>query len=403
MGSHGTDTGLLVLIVGGLLVTALLAKAGLRRIGLPPLVAYLVLGVALRAADDSFGILTDEGSRVFAFLATLGVITLLFRVGLESDVPGLVHQLRSATVIWLGNVVFSAAAGYAAARYLLGFDAVSSVVVATAMTATSVGIPARVWQDADALDTKEGQRFLDVAELDDLSGVVFMALLFAVLPVLQQKDAGGVAPVVAREAGLFFLKIAAFSGACVLFSRYAEERCTRFIRRIETGPDPMLVVVGLGLLVAALAGLLGFSVAIGAFFAGLVFSRDPQCVKVDASFSPLYDLFAPFFFIGVGLELDPGLGLAAMSVGGVLLLAATAGKLLGSTGPASLFASRRAAVALGVSMTPRAEIAMLIMHRALGAGVVPPVAYAGMVFVAAGTCLAAPPVLAWMLRSAAER
>jgi Kef-type K+ transport system membrane component KefB len=185
-----------------------------------------------------------------------------------------------------------------AARYLLGFDVLVSLVIATAMTATSVGIPARVWQRCDRLDTDNGQRFLDVAELDDLSGVVLMGILFAILPVVRQGGASGdIALAAGRKAGVFLASLTACAAACVVFSRYVEARFTRFLRRIETGPDPMLVMVGTGLLVAALAGVLGFSVAIGAFFAGLVFSRDPESVKVDASFTPLYDLFTPFFLM----------------------------------------------------------------------------------------------------------
>ena len=306
MGTPETHTALLVLLFGGLVVLALLAKAGCGYLKLPPLVAYIVLGLALRYGDEQFDMLAANGREILGFLASLGVIALLFRVGLESDLPGLVKQLRNALPIWTGNVTVAGLAGYLAARYLLGFDPLVSLVIATAMTATSVGIPARIWQRADQLDTDNGQRFLDVAELDDLSGVVLMGILFAILPVVQQGGAPGeVALAAGRKAGVFLAKLIAFAAACVAFSHFVEARFTRFVRKIETGPDPMLVVVGTGVLVAALAGVLGFSVAIGAFFAGLVFSRDPESVKVDASFTPLYDLFTPFFFIGVGLAIDP--------------------------------------------------------------------------------------------------
>jgi len=254
---------------------------------MPALVGYLVLDVALRAADDSFGILAGKGRGVFDFLATIGVIVLLFRVGLESDLAGLIHQLRSASLIWLGEVTVSATVGYCAARYVLALELIPSVVVATAMTATSVSISARVWQETGALATPDGQRFLDVAELDDLSGVVFMGLLFAILAVLRDSQYQDLGSVVAGQVGLFAMKLAGFAGLCILFSRYLERRFTRFMRRIGSDPDPMLIVVGTGLLVAALAGILGFSVAIGALMAGVVFSPDPQSVKFDASFSPL--------------------------------------------------------------------------------------------------------------------
>jgi len=394
-----TELSLLVLLFGGLIVAAMLIKAGLRRLRVPALVGYLVLGAGLRVLEERTGALGGPGMEVMRFLATIGVIVLLFRVGLETDLAGLLRQLGGASVIWLGNVVVSAAAGYAGARWLLGLEVIPSAVVATAMTATSVGIPAAVWRRAGALDSPNGQRFLDVAEMDDLSGVVFMALLFAVLPALRAGGETHAAALVAREAGLFALKLAAFGGLCFLFSRYLEERFSRFVRRVESGPDPMLVVAGAGLLVAAAAGLLGFSVAIGAFLAGLVFSRDPQRVKVDASFGSVHDLFSPFFFVGVGLELAPSSLASGLGVGAVLLAAAVIGKMVGTSGPALACTGRTGALVLGLSMVPRAEIAMLIMQRgrAMGEWAVPPRAYAGMVFVSAATCVAAPVVLGRLL------
>ncbi len=403
MNGSETHIAMLVLLFGGITVLALGLKAALQPLRIPPLVGYLALGLGLRLAEAHFGLLGDPGREIINFLAKLGVIALLFRVGLESDLPGLVSQLGSASIIWLGNMIASAAAGYLAARYVIGLEVLPSVVIAVAMTATSVGIPARVWQDADALDSDDGERFLDVAELDDISGVVFMALLFAVLPTLREDGQGSLLPVLASKAGLFGLKLIAFAAVCVLFSRYVEKPFTRLVRRIESGPDPMLVVVAVGVLVAAVAGLLGFSMAIGAFFAGLIFSRDPQSVKVDASFAPLYDLFTPFFFVGIGLAMNPGLFLPALGVGGVLLLAAVIGKLIGTTGPARYYTGWYGASVLGVSMVPRAEITMLIMHRAAGmdGDVVPGAAYGGMVLVSAATCLLAPPILSYLLKRTA--
>jgi Kef-type K+ transport system membrane component KefB len=267
------------------------------------------------------------------------------------------------------------------------------------MTATSVGIPARVWQSSDALKSNAGERFLDVAEMDDLSGVIFIALLFAVLPELQGDGHSQVALTLSRKAGWFVTKFTVFGGLCYLFSRYLEQRVTDSFRNIEADPDPMLAIVGLGLAVAAAAGLLGFSVAIGAFLAGLVFSRDPHRAKVDTSFSALYNLFTPFFFVGVGLEMDPSVALSALGVGGVLLAAAVVGKLVGTMLPAWRGTGPLEAAALGVSMVPRAEITMLIMQRAnsMGPDVLPPAAYGAMVLVCAASCLLVPPILARLI------
>ncbi len=388
---------LLVMIIGALIGLSILVKGGLDRLGVPPVVGYLVLGFSLRLLDDHALHLGKGGTEVLELLAKLGVVVLLFRVGLESNLRGLLSQLKCASFVWFFNIVLSAAAGYAAARYLLGLEFVPSVVVATAMTATSVGIPSKVWRESDALNTPNGERFLDIAEMDDLSGVIFLGLLFAVLPALQGE--GDLLGATLRSTGAFAVKLVGFVGACMLFSLYAEKPFTRFCRNLEPAPDPMLLVASLGFIIAAFAAMLGFSVAIGAFFAGLAFSRDPEQVKLDTSFSSLYELLSPFFFIGIGFAIEPGVLWVGLGAGGVLLLAAVLGKIAGTTLPVRAYAPWSAAATLGVSMIPRAEIAMLVMAKALQRGVVPENVYAGMVLVSAATCLIAPVGLRRMLHA----
>jgi Kef-type K+ transport system membrane component KefB len=157
----------------------------------------------------------------------------------------------------------------------------------------------------------------------------------------------------------------------------------------------MLVVVGIGFLIAALAGALGFSLAIGALFAGLVFSRDPKAVRTEKSFRDLYAFVTPFFFISIGFHIDVSALTEALPIGGVLVCAAILGKLLGDGLPAYLLLGGSGAVLLATSMIPRAEIAMVIMHKGqqMGPDVVPPSVYAGMIIVSAVTCLVAPLLL----------
>lgn len=391
----------LILLVGAVVVASTVVRAALNRIGAPALVGYLLLGLGLRLFNDHGFDFGAVGREVLGFLAIAGVIVLLFRVGLESKLTGLLDQLRSASVIWVGNVALSGLAGYVAARYLLSLELIPSVLVGVALTATSVGIPSEVWHEAQAIDTPAGQRFLDVAELDDITGIFMLALLAAVLPVLNE---GGPAPQLAtdlaRQTGWLLLKLAGFVGVCLLFSRYGEQRCTRLFEGLHAAPDPVLPVVGMGFIIAAAAALLGFSAAIGAFFAGLAFSRDPDSVKFDASIGSLHALFTPFFFVNIGFSLDPAVLGSATTIGGLLLVAAVVGKLLGAGLPARLSVGWAGALILGVSMVPRAEICMLIMHRAraMGPWAAPPRVYAGMVVVCAITCVVAPWVLRPLLR-----
>jgi Kef-type K+ transport system membrane component KefB len=159
------------------------------------------------------------------------------------------------------------------------------------------------------------------------------------------------------------------------------------------------------MLIAALADWLGFSLAVGALFAGLVFSRDPVAVRTEASFEDLYAFFTPFFFITIGMHVAPTALTEAIPLGSVLLLAAVIGKWLGAGLPVWLSLGTSSAILAGTSMVPRAEIAMIVMHhgKRLGSDVIPEPVYAGMVMTTALTCIAAPLVLAPLLRRWPQR
>ena len=138
--------------------------------------------------------------------------------------------------------------------------------------------------------------------------------------------------------------------------------------------------------------MIGFSLAIGAFFAGLVFSRDPHAVKIDASFESLYELFTPFFFIGIGLQIDPASLDGVVFPALVLLGVAVLSKILGNGVPTWAAAGWGSGVLLGLSMIPRAEIFMIIAERGLSlaeSGLSKQV-FSAMVIVSAMTCIAGP-------------
>ena len=203
--------------------------------------------------------------------ADVGIICLLFRVGLESHIRVLMRQLKGASLIWMGNIVTSGVLGYFAAYYYLNLGLMTSLILATALTATSVGVSVGTWQDARAINSANEALLLDVAELDDISGIILMGLLFAVVAVLQDDANASVVAVFVATLLFFLLKLLAFGACCMVFSRYIEAPMIRFFQRIEPPPDAMLMMVSVAFIITALAGALGFSIAIGAFFAGLVF------------------------------------------------------------------------------------------------------------------------------------
>jgi Kef-type K+ transport system membrane component KefB len=391
-----------VLLIGSTIVLALFIKAALERLRIPALVGYMGLGFALRLAAMRWNVLTPEIEGIYEFLANIGVICLLFEVGLKSRIDGLLQQLRSASVIWIVNVLLSGFLGYIVASSLLGQGLITSLFVSVALTATSVGVPVALWREAGALNTSSGELMLDVAELDDLSGVVLMAVLFSVVAALKGTGGQPADLHVGKIVGIFLVEFIVFALFCFLFSQFAERHITNIFREREDASGFLLVFIGLGFIIAAIAGLLGFSVAIGAFFAGLVFSRDPGAIRIQASFTSFYEFFTPFFFIGIGLHIDPNALTTVTGLGVILLVAAIMGKLIGTIAPAYFSLGWSSSLLVGVSMVPRAEIAMVIIERgrSLGDWAVSSQAYAAMVLVVIGTCIFAslflrPMLLKW--------
>ncbi|MGC9502398.1 cation:proton antiporter [Baaleninema sp.] len=395
------EISLLVLSVGVILTLGIFIKALLNNTGIPSLVAFLGFGFILNLLDRQFQILGESGYQVFEFLAEIGIISLLFRVGLESDLAGLKKQLPRASWIWIADISVNGILGFFAAYLLLQQALIPSLFVAIAMTATSVGVSVSVWQNQNATDSPTGELLLDVAELDDISGAILMALLLALAPTINQSGAdSSLWNLAATTSGSFFLKALVFGTLCFLFSQYIEENLTAFFRRIEPTPSPMLEVIGIGFIIASIAGLLGFSIAIGAFFAGLVFSRDPESVKIDASFNSIYEMFTPFFFIGIGLKIEPSALTTGLGWGAMLFAVAVVGKLLGAGLPALLKTHWKGATLIGISMIPRAEISTIIMQKglALGSWAVSDRLFAAMVVVSALTTTIVPTFLSSLLK-----
>ena len=131
---QGNEHQLIVLIImtGVLLLATMLVKLLFERIVVPPIVGFLLLGFAIRSADSTWPFLTVQASEILAFFAQIGIITLLFKAGLESELKGLLSQLKNAIFVWAANVLISGALGFASSYYLLNFGVVTSLFVGAA-------------------------------------------------------------------------------------------------------------------------------------------------------------------------------------------------------------------------------------------------------------------------------
>lgn len=386
-----------ILLVGLIVLLALVSGTTFTRFKLPPLIAFLILGFLVRMLSDRTALLQADGVRALELLGMVGVTVLLFQVGLKSNIRALLGQLRRASPIWLGNIVASGVLAYCSAAWLLGFDPLTSAVIAIALTVTSVGVSAEVWNRCGMLNTPAGELFVDVAELDDISGVVAAATLISVMASISNGGEWSVAAVSAT-AFIVLAKLAGFIALIYGFAHWIEPHLTRFFEKIGRPPHPMLLIAATGLVMAGSADILGLSIAVGAFFAGLAYSRDPNAVREEKDFDVIYALFVPFFFIHVGMQVTPEAFQEALLPGVVLLVVAIVGKLAGNLGAGILVADRSTAMLLTVSMIPRAEIALLVTQQANAMGYVSNTVLSAIVFVSALTCLIAPWVLQSLLR-----
>jgi Kef-type K+ transport system membrane component KefB len=379
------------LVLGVLIIAAMFLRLWLGRLGAPSLVGFIILGFVVRLIDTAIPFLSEASLHILEFLATTGIFILLFRVGLDSNLHGLISKLPRAAPIWIGNVALSGLPAYLVCDWWLGLALAPSIFVAVALTATSIAISTEMWRETGALDSDDGETLLDVAELDDLSGVALLALALALAPALHFGDSAPLHTIVTEVALVFVIKVSLFGALCVLVARYGEKRLVAMLHSAG-GPSSALILIGVGLIIAAIASLLGFSIAIGAFFAGLIFSRDPEAVRLETAFVSLRVFFVPFFFIAIGFHIEPQSIVSAIGIGGVLVVVAVLGKIVGAGLPALLTTGGSGALLIGVSMVPRAEIAMVIGQQAreLGDWAMPPEVYSGIALVSLVTWLATP-------------
>jgi len=385
----------LLITLGCLLILSPLVKSILDRIGIPALVGYIGLGFLISALNQQWSFKSTNFDFIFSALAQLGVVALLFRVGLKSHTRALLAKLPDASLIWLGDVLANLALGFVVSHYALSLPLETSLVIATAFSATSVAVSKALWDELHMLNTSKGRLLVDVSDLDNLSGILLLVILLAIIPVLQGGDSE-ILMLVGTTTLMVLLKLALFITGCYLFAHYLEANFTRSSRDIKGSTAAMAArILGAGLTIAALAVYFGLSLAIGALFAGLAFSRDPQAVRTNKEFTIFDKLFSPFFFIYIGMQVDPAIVSKSLGLGILFLVVAFMGKIIGVAGPAFKLLSKADAVFLGISMVPRAEIALVIIYqcRELGEDILSEEIFTIMVLVFAATSIITPLIL----------
>lgn len=350
------------------------------RLNQPRVLGELLAGVLLGAS--LFGLL-DPTMPLLQGIAELGVVILLFQIGLHTDVRSLARVGGSALMVGMVGVLLPFALGYASARWL-GLGNLAAIVCGAALTATSIGISARVLADLGELESVEGRVVLGAAVLDDVVGLVILSVVAALA-------AGGtVSPWgVLRTASI----AVGFVAAALLLGRLVAPPLFNLIARAEA--EGTLGVAGLAfaLALASLAAWAGSAAIMGAFAAGLVLHNAPQRHRVERAATSLGHFFVPIFFASVGAAVD--LRTLAdprvLAVGAALLLVGVAGKIAAGFAPWWLPARK---LLIGLAMVPRGEVGLIFAQTGYQARVLDTSLFSAVTLVVMATTLLVPPVLA---------
>jgi Kef-type K+ transport system membrane component KefB len=394
--------------VAVLVLAAKLCGRLARTVGQPAVLGELLVGIGLGnllpLAHGRSGVEFVRNDPTIRVLAHIGVLLLLFDVGLESDLRALARVGRSAFLVATIGVVVPFALGYAVSVQVMPeLSPIAHVFVGASLTATSVGITARVLKDLGVARSAEGQTILGAAMLDDVFGLVILAV------VTGMAAAGGDVTQGLHAAPGIVVKSTLFLGLAGLGGHFLSKRIADVVGRMRE-PGLMLALgVSLCFAVAFLAESLGLAGILGAFAAGVLLDPYGQGVHTRAEertlgelLEPLSTIFVPLFFVMVGLQVDLAVLASpqALLLGGALVVVAVIGKLAAGLGVLGS-GTRRIVVAIG--MVPRGEVGLIFAGMGStavleGKALLPPPVFSALVIMVLVTTLMTPIGLARVLR-----
>ena len=378
-----------------ILLTILLAARILgelaARLGAPPVIGELLAGVVL--GPSLLGWVEPEP--VIRLLAEIGIILLLFEVGIETDVMRLARTGVKPVIVAVAGVVLPFVLGFAVSYALFDLSLLVALFIGGTITATSIGITVRVLTDLQRHRSHEAQIVLGAAVLDDIIGVVLLALLY------EFSKGGGVS---FTNTG----KVAAFIALFMVLAPSAAKMMAEIIRRFERiSQIPGLIpttVVSLVLFFAWLAHAVGAPELLGGFAAGLALSRRfampmGMAIGTDHEFAsrmeeqmkPIIHLFTPIFFVTVGLSLNfrvidwtsPFLWTFSLTLFVIAVLTKLAAGFVIREDYARRFA-------IGLALVPRGEVGLIFAELGRASGVFGAEVYAALILVIALTTLLPP-------------
>ena len=388
------ETAVILLSVFVIFVAAQVGAEIAQRLKLPGVVGEIVAGCVIGPSVLGW-IHPDQiaNGTPLDVLSEVGVVLLLFAVGLETRLDDLKKVGRSAFLVGVLGVVVPFVLG-ALWAHAEGFDWPRSLFVAAAFVATSAGITARVLQELGALQRIESRVILGAAVIDDV-------LAMMLLGVVTSLQGGGAVQV--GSLALVLLQAIGFVAIIGWVGTHAMRRGGHLIEKPINPLSPLTITLALCLGLAFLSTEFGLAAIIGAFLAGMIASETRKREELEQQTRPLLAFLTPFFFVitGAKIEVDVFASGAALWMLLVVTVIAVVSKLAGGfLGARSL--GRRGATIVGVGMVPRGEVGVVIASLGLAGGVFSNEIYAVIVAMSLLTSVITPPVLAALLKAAPQ-
>lgn len=358
----------------------------------PSVIGELIAGIII--GPSVLGLI--EISNPIHLLAQIGIILLLFEVGIETDISHLSAAGMKALIVAVGGVVLPFGLGFLISYYSFDFSILASLFIGSTLTATSIGITLRVLRDLKKQNSHEAQIIIGAAVVDDIIGIVLLALLY-------EFSVGG--EINLWNAGKVLLFIILFLFLSPILAKGVSLLIKKWNEKSEIPGLLPTTIVSLILFFAWMAHSLGAPELLGGFAAGLALSKQfyfpfarflPESKefshRVEEQMRPIVHLFTPIFFVAIGLSLDLNAvnwnSTFIWALTGSLVLAAILGKL----GSAFFLRkeSRIMQIIIGTAMIPRGEVGLIFANVGLNAGVFKDDVYAAIILVITITTLVAP-------------
>ena len=415
-GCGQNEIGLLVLIVAFLFLAGKLGAILAKRLKLPAVLGELGAGMALSTAPWALSLLSViGGGKIFEGIAMIGVLLLMFDVGLETSLSGLLSVGVTATRVAIVGIVAPFLLGVAVTAWMLPEQSPwAYIFLGATLTATSIGITARVFKDAKALQSEAARIVLGAAVIDDILGLVVLAVVQA---LILHAAAGNGASLDVLALLSIGAKAAAFIALAIAVGRGVVPRFEAKLKILRSQHLKLGFALLFAAAFAALAAAAGLAPIVGAFTAGLLLRGDAgsaadaneaheNAASLAKLLAPLSAIFVPLFFVIMGMRVDlrhnlnPGVLALALVLSGVAIVSK---QVCGLVLPKGAKASR---LVVGLGMVPRGEVGLIfaMIGSTLSVGgqmIVDEKTYAAIVIMVMVTTLITPLALTWAMARAA--